>query len=98
MKRQVLDEKKTIKATAAKITKEANRFLLVKKEAETRLCDQLQAITEATGKVEAQMKATQKMINEGAAVVQQLKKKQVKVTISSDLSCHSTRRKRTSLQ
>ena len=58
MKRQMLDEKMNINNTASKIKKKANKFLLVKTEAEIRLQDQSQAITVTIGKVEAQMTAT----------------------------------------
>ena len=69
MKRQVLEEKMNINNAALKIKKEANKFSLVETEAEIRLGDQSQAITVTIGKVEAQMTATQKMINMSATIV-----------------------------
>ena len=53
MKKAVLAKKKTIKDTAARITKEANRFIVAKNESVTRLRDQAQATTVSAGRIDA---------------------------------------------
>ena len=72
LKKQISEERVLITTEASQIRTEVTNFRLIKTKAETCLRDQAQAITIETGKVDAQMRATQKMINENVTIVEQM--------------------------
>ena len=69
-KKNISEERKLITTEVLQIKTEVTNFCSLKTESETRLRDQAQANTIETGKVDVQMKATQKMINDSAAIVE----------------------------
>ena len=69
LKKHISEERELITTEALRIWTEVTNFRSIKTESKTRLRDQAQAITIKTGKMDAQMKATQKMINDSAPIV-----------------------------
>ena len=78
IKKHISEEQELITTEASRIRTEVTNCRSLKTESETGLRDQAQAITIETGKVDAQMKTTQKTVNDSAAIVELMRKENEK--------------------